>query len=73
MGGGLVTPRIDGRLIDSRATWTPRSSAPTQMSRTSSGFSFVASAAGVPGDAEEPLRDEIRRHPGLARALSHYE
>ena len=35
--------------------------------------SFVENAAGVPGDAQEPLRDEIRQHPGLAHALSHYE
>jgi hypothetical protein len=34
--------------------------------------SFVENASGVPGDSEEALRDEIRRFPSLAHALSHY-
>ena len=35
--------------------------------------SFVENASGIPGDSEEPLREEIRRFPGLAHALMHYE
>jgi hypothetical protein len=35
--------------------------------------SFVENASGLPGDPEEPLREQIRRFPSLAHALSHYE
>jgi hypothetical protein len=35
--------------------------------------SFVENAQGVAGDADESLRDRLRRFPNLARALSYYE
>lgn len=35
--------------------------------------SFVESAQGVPGDAEEPLRERLRPFPKPKHALSHYE
>jgi hypothetical protein len=35
--------------------------------------SFVENAQSVPGDAEEALRERLRRHSNLARVLSHYE
>jgi hypothetical protein len=35
--------------------------------------SFVENAQGMPGDADEPLRNRLRAYPNLARAISHYE
>lgn len=35
--------------------------------------SFVENASGIAGDPEEALRQEIRRFPGLAKALAGYE